>query len=252
VAHSARSIALANRAFEIYYQAHHRISACAEANHRTSMTNSLHEAARTGWGLGVDDLEEAFQHLDLNGGRWTDSATKSYFGSPQKVFQGALTTGPVSCVNFLDAVDSRMTELMGILEHYQTQIQSLDQAQQDDNWETVGTVLTQIKDWGERAAPFLWWAPNVQQKVGTAVTFTGALSNIHDGLTTYANSIGAGFDTRTAAAIGALRTAVGWVPVLGGFYGAAIDMIPGLATWFRNLVDERCRRLNAAAEGQPY
>lgn len=251
-AYSGRSIALANRAFEIYYQSHQRISACTDVSHQNKMFRSLYDAARAGWGLGVDDLEEAFQHLTANGGRWTDSATRNYYGGPQKVFPGALTEGPVSCVNFLNAVDSKMTELKGILDRYRTQVQNLNQAQQRDDWRTVGTVLTEVKNWGERAQPFLWWAPNVEQRLGSAVTFVGALSNIQSGLTTYANSIGAGFDTRTAAAIGALRTAVGWVPVLGDFYGGAIDMIPGLATWFRGLVQDYCRRIDAAAAGRPY
>ena len=249
VAYSGRSIALANRAFEIYYQSHQRISACDEANHRTQMLNSLHDAARSGWGRGIEDLEEAFEHLTRNGGRWTDSATSNYYGGPQKVFQGALTEGPVSCVNFLNAVDSKMTELKRILEQYRTQVQRISQAEQQDDWTTVGNVLTQVKDWGERAKPFLWWAPNAERHLGTTVTFAGALSNIHSGLTTYTNSRGAGFDPRTSAAIAALRTAVGWVPVLGDFYGAAIDMIPGLTIWFRNLVEDYCRRIDAAAAG---
>jgi len=245
VAYSGRSIELANRAFEIYYQANRRISDCTSADHRARMLASLRDAARSGWGTGVDDLAEAFEHLEQNGGRWTDNGTQNYYGGSQKVFQGALTTGPVSCVNFLNAVDSKMSELKDILERYRGQVQRLSDAQGRDDWRTVGTVLSEIKDWGERAKPFLWWAPSVQRRLGTAVTFADALSNIHTGLTTYRSAVGAGFDNRAAAALVALRTAVGWVPVLGSFYGAAIDMIPGLLIWFRGLVDDHLRRIDA-------
>lgn len=252
VEHSGRSIALANRAFEIYYEAHRRISACPDRDHRALMLDSLHEAARSGWGVGVDDLEEAFQHLADNGGTWTDAQTAPYSAGPEQAFPGTLTTGPVSCVNFLKAVDSRMAQLKAILERYRGQVHDISQAQQRDDWSTVATVLSQTRDWGERAKPFLWWAPSVERGVGTVVTFVGALSNIQAGLTTYANSVGAGLGGGAAAALGALRTAMGWVPVLGDFYGAAIDMIPGLRAWFVGLVREHCRRIDAAAAGRPY
>lgn len=253
--YSANRIALANRAFEIYYQAHRRISACTNGPHRNQMLTSLHDAAQTGWGLfdGVHDLEEAFEHLTDNGGRWTDSATGTYFGGAQKVFPRALTEGPVSCVNFLNAVDSNMSQLRGILERYTAQVQQISEAQRQDDWRTVGIVLSQVKDWGERAKPFLWWAPStVQRPLGLTLAFVEVLSHIHSGLTTYANSIGAGLDSRTSIALGALRTAVGFLPVLGDFYGAAIDMVPGLRAWFQGLVQDRCRRIDAAARGRPY
>ncbi len=246
VEHSGDAIALANRAFEIYFQAHQRISDCTNAAHQGQMLESLRDAATTGWGTGIDDLEEAFEHLVQNGGRWTDNATENYYGGPQKVFQGAqITTGPTSCVNFLDATDSKMSDLKDILEQYRGQVRRLSEAQGRDDWRTVGTVLSEIETWGGRAKPPLWWAPNLQRSVGTAVTFADALSNIHTGLTTYGSAVGAGFDNRTAAALVALRTAVGFVPVLGSFYAAAIDMIPGLAIWFRGLVDDHLWRIEA-------
>ena len=247
VAYSGRSIELANRAFEIYYEANQRISACTSASHRDQMLASLHDAGRSGWGTGVDDLEEAFEHLESNGGRWTDNATSNYYGSSQKVFQGALTAGPVSCVNFLNAVDDKMSDLREVLERYRGQVQRLSAAQEQDDWRTLGTVLSEVKHWGERAKPFLWRAPNVERRFGVAVTFAAVLSNIHSGLTIYGSAVGAGFDRRSTAALAALRTAVGWVPVLGTFYGDAIDMIPGLAIWFRGLVDDYVRRIDAAS-----
>ena len=78
------------------------------------------------------------------------------------------------------------------------------------------------------------------------------LGNIHTAAAMYTNSHAAGFDPRSATALTALRTAVGSVPALGDFYGRAIEMIPGLATWFRRFIQERVRRLDAAAAGRPY
>ncbi len=250
VAHSGTSIAFVNRAFEIYYTAHERIGQCPDADHRRLMMDSLHDAARTGWGFGVDDLEEAFQHLHSNGGRWTDNATKSYFGGRQKVFHATLVRAPVSTVNFMNAVDSRVAELREIMQRYHQQARELSRAADGSQWSQVGSALGDIKSWGERAKPFLWMAPRVQDRLGQVVSFTGVLSNIQSGLNTYGLSIRAGFDSDAAAAIGALRAAMGWVPVLGDFYGRAVDLIPGLRVWFRDLVRDYCRRIDRAASGR--
>ena len=250
VAHSGTSIGFANRAFEIYHSAHQSISRCSDYGHQRQMMSSLHDAARTGWGLGVDDLEEAFQHLDSNGGRWTDNATKSYFGGRNKVFHSTLVTAPVSTVNFMNAIDSRVAELRTIMNRYHQQARTLSRAADGHQWAQVGTGLGEIKSWGERAKPFLWMVPTVQDRLGQAVSFTGVLSNIHSGLNTYGLSIRAGFDSDTATAIAALRTAMGWVPVLGDFYGRAVDLIPGLRVWFQGLIRDYCRRIDRAASGR--
>lgn len=252
VPHSMTAISLANRAFEVYYSAHSNISANSAAAHYSQMLKSLHDAARSGWGRGVSDLEESFEHLSENGGRWSDNNTKNYYGGPNKIFQGALVTGPEGPVNFLKAVDDNIEKLRGIYTRYGSQVQDLSTALSADNWTRIGQVLGDIKNWSERAKPFLWWAPAVEQRLGQTVTLANVLGNIHTAATLYANSRSAGFDPRSAAALTALRTAIGLVPVLGDFYGKAVEMIPGLANWFRGLIQERVRRLDAAAAGRPY
>jgi hypothetical protein len=246
------AISLANRAFEVYYSAHVGISANSTAAHYSQMLTSLHNAARSGWGRGVSDLEESFEHLSANGSRWSDNNTKNYYGSPTKIFQGALVTGPEGPVNFLNAVDANIETLRGIYTRYGSQVQDLAGAVSSDNWTRIGQVLGDMKTWGERAKPFLWWAPAVEHRLGQAVTLADVLGNIHTAATMYTNSRSAGFDPRSAAALTALRTAVGFIPVLGDFYGQAVEMIPGLANWFRGLIQERVRRLDAAASGRPY
>lgn len=253
VAHSGTSIALANRAFDIYYRAHQNIQACPDARQKSAMQRELQDAARTGWsvlGRHPDDLEEAFNHLAANAGIWTDDETANYYGGRNKVFQGALVRGPVSVVSFLNAVDGKMNTLRQAVQNFDTQRRNLQRAEQGDDWTRVGTVLGEIKTWGERAQPFLWLAPAVQQRMGTTVSFAGALSNIHSGMTTYARARAQNFPQGAAIAIGAMRTAIGWVPVLGDFYGRAIDMIPGLAAWFRGLISDYTRRIDAASSAR--
>ena len=252
LAHSGASINLANRAFEVYYSAHRNISASASTGHQPQMLAALHDAARTGWGSGVSDLEESFEHLSASGGAWSDNNTKNYYGGPNKIFRGALVSGPTGPVNFLNQVDANIERLRGIYTRYNGQVQVLTTAVASDNWTRIGETLGDFKTWAERAKPFLWWAPVHEQRAGQLVSLAGALGNIHTAATMYTNSRAAGFDPRSAAALTALRTAVGFVPVLGDFYGRAIEMIPGLASWFRGLIQERVRRLDAAAAGRPY
>ena len=248
-AHSLRSIAFVNRAFEIYYEALQRIGRCPDPEQARQMLASLHDAARTGWGFGVSDLEEAFEHLHDNRGRWTDKATKNYYGGPNKVFQGAIIEAPVSIVNFMNAVDARLKELRRVVDRYHQQVRDLENAQRQDDWTRIGRITWEVKRWGERAKPFLWYAPYVQTRLGQVVSFAGALGRIHTGLTMYTRAQQAGFDRDAAAGLAALRTALTWVPVLGRFYGKAVEMIPGLVTWFRGLIEDRIRRLERAAAG---
>lgn len=252
VEHSGASIGLANRAFEVYYSAHRSISAGGGAGHSVQMLAALHEAGRTGWGSGVSDLEESFEHLVAHGGGWSDNNTKDYFGGPNKIFQRTLVTGPEGPVNFLNAVDANVESLRGICTRYETQVRELTTAVGSDNWAQIGRTLGEIKSWGERAKPVLWWAPAYERRLGQAVSLTDVLGRIHTAATMYGSSRSAGFDPRSAAALSVLRGAVGLVPVLGDFYGRAIEMIPGLASWFRGLIQERVRRLDAAAAGRRY
>ena len=254
VSNSGRGIALANRAFDLYYHARRNIDACPDAAHKNAMDRELVDAATTGWGTGVDDLQEAFQHLASNGGRWTDEATENYYPQRTGVFPlsqagAGIVLGPQAMVNFLDACDKKVKTLKDACEHFNTQTAILEQAQQADNWSRVGTVLGEVNVWGDRAKPFLWMAPATQERLGRVVGFAGTLGNIHSGLTTYVNARKAGMDQGLSAGLGALQTAIGWVPVLGGFYGKAIEMIPGLVTWYRGLLDDRIRRIDAASRG---
>lgn len=250
VAHSGTAITFVNRAFELYYQAHQRIESCPDGRQRQRMLEELHDAGRSGWGRGVDDLEEAFQHLDGNGGRWTDEATWNYYGGRNKVYQIMLVTAPTSIVNFMNAVDSRMERLREAAERFHRQAQQVNQAERANRWEQVGQGLEQIGAWGGRAEPFMWMAPSVQARVGQTVSFAGALSNLHAGLTTYGNAIRAGMPPTAATALAGLRAALGWVPVLGDFYGRAVELIPGLAVWYRRLHEDYTRRVDRAAAGR--
>jgi len=253
--HSGTRIVFVNEVFQFWHDARQNIRSCLDATHKQAMTRELEDAGRTGWGVGLnDDLEEAFQHITNNRGRWTDNYTTNYFGGQNKVFRrGGLVEAPGSVVTFANAVDGKFATLRSAMNDFNQQTQTLDRqlTTSRTDWDTIGTALTQVKNWGERAKPFLWARPRVQARVGTAVSFTNALGNIHSGLTTYTSARRAGFPQGPAAAIGVLRTAVSYVPVLGNYYGGMVDLIPNLRTWFSNLIEQRIRRIDRASRGRP-
>ncbi len=81
-------IGFANELFQFWYDARANIAACTNAAHKAAMTTQLEDAGETGRGFFIDDLEEAFQHIHDNSGRWTDDTSSlTYFGGPNKVFR---------------------------------------------------------------------------------------------------------------------------------------------------------------------
>jgi hypothetical protein len=213
------------------------------------MTRELEDAGRTGFGFGIDDLEEAFQHIHNNSGRWTqDTSSMTYFGGPNKVFRrgGLISDMPKPFVEFARAVDSKFEVVRNGINNFDQRTQGIQTqlSSHNTNWAEIGTALTEVKSWGERVKPFLWARPRASRAMATTVSFADALGNIHSGLTTYTNARQANFPQGAAAAIGALRTAVGFVPVLGNYYGGMVDLIPNLSTWYTNLIRERVESID--------
>lgn len=234
----SHELMMVNKAFEIFFNSRRLIQQCRDANLRTQMTRDLETAARTGAGFGgPDDLEEAFEHLVANRGAWTDGATESYYGAERKAYSGAaLVKGPKSVVNFLDAVDDRMEKLRECAEEFVEQVRVITGSQRDRTWERVGDALEEINDGGGKVKHLLWYAPSIEVRVEGVLSITDVLSNIHEGLTDYANLTGRGLRPDQAVAGIAFKRAIGMVPVLGDFYKKAFDMIPHLRDWFVQLL----------------
>lgn len=241
-------LAMANRAFELYYTAVERIDRIHETELRQKASKQLYYCLTSGCGSGVSDLKEAFEHLAEHHDEFRDENMSPYFPGPGKCFVGnALVHGPTFAVNFLNAVDRGMQALKATSDELGTYSDQINVSIQRDDWDNVGRALGKIKKSAETIKPWLWDTPTAVKHAGRIATFANALGNIHAGTTTFANSRRAGFHDDMSAAIGAIRTAVGFVPVLGSFYGKAIEMIPGLATWFNGIIRDRVRRLDRIA-----
>lgn len=248
--HCATRLDLANTAFDIYYRAMRNIQAVQDPTHRSRMQDKLIAARQSGFGWGVNDLEEAFEHLADNNGTWSDDNTKTYFGGRRKcIARSLISQSPEAMVNFLNEVDDGMNEMSKVMEEFGEQAELIKRGQRRDDWATIGTALGRVKTGTELAKPWMWTAPATQQWAGRVVSFTDVAGKIHSGATMYTRSRQAGFTSREAAALTAMQTAVGFVPVLGSFYSKAVEMIPGLVTWYRGLIENRVRQIDRAARG---
>src|SRR5262245_19603798 len=68
--HCSNKVDMANFAFLKYYEARTNINSCSDVLHAKAMRGELEDAATSGWGLGVQDLDDAFEHLATNSGKW--------------------------------------------------------------------------------------------------------------------------------------------------------------------------------------
>lgn len=98
-------VRVANRAFDIHHTTINNIQSVPDGERRRRMRQKLDAAAASGRGIGVSDLNEAFEHLAANNGQWRDDNVRSYFGGPTKCIDEMLIKGPSAAVNFLAAVD---------------------------------------------------------------------------------------------------------------------------------------------------
>jgi hypothetical protein len=251
VPYSSVAVGCLNFAFEVFYTAKTNILQCEDASQRAGMLSKLHDAATNGWGRGVQDLDDAFEHLIANGGRWTDSHTSNYYGGPGKIFKPAnmILEAPTAAVNFLDSVDDKMKSLREAIAQFSSQAQQVTQAQQANDWARASTALNGIKDYGGRVKYLLWWAPRARMVVERANSFAGILGEFTSALDLYQRGLQAGLPREVSASLVALRTAMQFVPVLGSMYGQIVDGIPGLVEWFRNLNEEYFRRIDRATRG---
>ncbi|MCB1024207.1 MAG: hypothetical protein KDB79_07450, partial [Acidobacteria bacterium] len=158
-----KGLAATNKAFCIWY---HGRKTTGDA-FSTRMTKSLEDCGTSGWGLGVNDLEEAFAHLIKNNGKWTDNTSSSF------MYNGKLGGGmidsssiPPSISEFLSAVDKLLPKLTEAMTKYQTscaQLQSikLTPTSPPSDWEKMNKTLGTIKSAAENVGKYAWLAPPI-------------------------------------------------------------------------------------------
>ncbi len=262
-------IQVINEAFRLYYRYRRAIEPLSRTNWNAywAMWRELEDAGDTGWGIGVCDLDDAFDHLIRNGGRWTDENTKPYWGlNLPSVYRQQIFDAPMAAANFLTAVNGKLRRLANLLDRYRNVAQRPGEVQ---------GKLRELREIAEEAQTLAWILPEegtpedlydrliegldrlnqavevletmgvgFRRSVQTVLTVSDWLTRADEAARTFVSAREAGMDSRVAAAWAVLGQAVSYVPVLGGFYSEIVNQAPGLVAGFRRLVQDYTRRID--------
>jgi hypothetical protein len=271
-----QALQIANRAFQIYYDARRKIDMVSLSESGgwelyKACLETLHSLATEGSGFGVKDLEDAFKHLASKGTQWYDDNTGDYSGSSKKSYSKTVHNAPEFAVNFLNAVDKNLMKLKnevwvpytGALKHLELLSTKPKTA---SDWEKYGAILKQVDQIGKYAKPFLWAAPQTQEKLllkgnktlltiepGRAIahgatlksiSYVGVLAQIESGLSMYAKARASNFSKTDSTLLALADFGFNYIPILGAFYSKAIALIPTIKTEFEAFMKNYLQRID--------
>lgn len=251
-----RAIGILNVAFDNYYQAKTLIDACSDESHKTLMLKELEDSACEGFGaFGVDDLDEAFQHISESGGDWTDTNEASYSGKFQEKLGGPCMDVPKAACTYLSSVESKMKQLTSIFSSFSDDAGKIAGAIDTSNWALIKVGLENMKSNGEKAKKFMWFAPSqVTEVLGKpldkACSFVGALVDIDTAVRDIDKLKQAGLNNEAAAALKVTEFVVKKVPVLGAFYSKIISELPDFFLNMKEMFETRQKKILSYAQAK--
>lgn len=269
-------IAFMNRCLCLFFRALENVEKAerSDFDHGWEMRKQLNELANTGWELrGPGDLNSALKYLKANHGFWWDDETDPYVGGPTKIYPRKLDA-PEAFVRFADALDSRLAQLAADLRGYVTATEAVTTDVSTGSWDGCQKNLNRITGTLKKVDNSLWLMDTVElvthkatldffQKTSKALgTYGGAVGKFGDIVgridAVAKTKIGVEMATRgtgvaeeASDALAAMRATVDFLPILGAFYGAAIDAAPALISSFRSSLESHLRRANRAYKGLP-
>jgi hypothetical protein len=247
--HSQTKIEALNFSFHLFYDAKTSILQIRNGTERSSMLRELHNCAQRGWGMGVHDLDDAFEHLLAHNGQWTDNNTGRYYGGESKVFRAAnmVLEAPEAAVNFLNAVDELMNDVKSAASRNVDLVNRLAmQRQRQAPWPELKESLESMKTGLERVKYLLWWTPRIQSGVGRGASVLDTIVGLGDSIDRYDRGVRAGMSPGLAASVEGLRQVMRFVPIVDAFYGSIAEGIPDLVNWYNGLIQHRIQQIEAA------
>lgn len=252
-----------NNAFRIFYDARQLISRVSDYTVKRAMTADLDEVARTGWGMGVNDLKEACEHLADNGGKWKDDNTSSWgwhtsgqIGGLSRHAQIGYVKVPISLENFLDALNAKAVtlnaQLTALRQHGSAVVTKVATSVGDQALPTVGTPewtafgngLKQVNKAQDGIKAMLWLAAvSEHSTMNTTSVKLGkvldAIGKVRGACESFDSASRAGYGTVESMAFAAIAEGLGCIPVLGAYYQAAFGLIPGITAGMIAIVQRR-------------
>jgi hypothetical protein len=268
--HRDWSISRWNLAFSLYYDGMATIKAFKEVNPYADfgptvsvsrergrltqlMEKDIHDAAETGWGPGVSDLREAFEHLAANNDRWLDTNTRTYDGPLGRIHGlGPSCTTAQCAANFLFAYEERVKEIGEKLQQMKaglSRAERLVKRVENSNtvgtqeWNEFGSCLGNVKTYSGQVEKSLWLLrPNFDPDGNTsgalelgenALSAIGsclsAIALVRDTVDTYNKALSSGMTPEQGAALVAGTATIEGAGIAAGFVEGASTVVGGMA-----------------------
>ena len=93
----------------------------------------------------------------------------------------------------------------------------------------------------------LWWSPRIATEVGRGASVLGTLTGLRESMDMYERGLTAGLTPGLSASLVGLRRVMSYVPIVNTLYGSIVEGIPGLAGWYRDLIQNRIDPIEAAS-----
>lgn len=243
-----------NDAFKLYFNGKKVIEE-VDFDTGLAMQRALFEASSNGFGIGgnkgdswfePDDLIEAIEYLDTRGGR------RPWWGhTDREVVSGGLYA-PKAFANFMENVEKQahtfFRGMQDLSRHANAVSENDDLAVLSQKVNLIDTAVKNIRR-------YLWLAPRsintplTKRIAGGTLKITDLFDKVHSGGSIIA-------DLRTGkgeeAAFNAIGVVVSTLPIMGEFYGAAINSVPALKSKLQHIVNTRTKQLDLAANGRDY
>lgn len=259
----SHALGVMNNAFRIFHDARQLIAGVGDAALKKKMSAELDDVGRSGWGIGVSDLEEAFAHLAANQGKWKDNhtSTMGWFSSDRiGGISGQAQVGyvpiPISLENFLDALNARAktlnVHLTALRTHGETVVNKAASSYGDQllpkvgsaEWTAFGNGLKEVGRAQEAIKSLLWLAAVNEDSVLNASNenlgkVLGAIGKVRSAVENFDKCAQAGYSSTEGLAFAAIAEGLGAIPVLGSYYQEAFQLIPGVTAGMTHIVQRR-------------
>jgi hypothetical protein len=267
-----RSMEAINLAFAAYFAGMQYVKALnlAKAGAGAKPLADLRDAASSGWGFGVHDLEDAFRHVAKSNGTWTDTNNAQYFGS----FGKFSSFVPLAAANFFKAIDARIAAARALQQKQSAAKQAIEGAAGPDAKPVWVALAGHVKTVGEGLGEFekyMWLIPATIASKSTNMAFTAAdhlevvekvnefagvfltaASETKSACESFDNAMRAGYATREAVLLTGLQRLAGFLPVLGDFYSQAIGLIPTVSEIMTTIAEHKAEMLRLARYGPAH
>ena len=243
------TLAAMNKAFAIHYRA----TQISLRTPGTKMFASVQDSLTDGSGSTVaDDLQEAFRYLSR---RWQlkHSTTEFWWGDMyRKTYRGHQFDHPVqvpkSIYEYVKSVDSKMVKVAKAYNHWGDQFWVAEEHKENEDWEKLGRTIKTVSSTAGHVKHLMWLAPpEVNNRFGKASSFVSTASSLHGAATALADG-----NLTDWAQMKFATEVLGKLPILGQFYGAALETIPGLVKGYTALVKCRADMIYNASEGRDF